>query len=262
MIVPKVAATARCLEAPLKQLPLAAVEVGVQGIQFDTRRELKPAEFSKTGCRHFLHTLNEPGLSVASLVFPTRRSFYDLDALDGRLEAVRATMQFAAQLRTDVVVVRPGRIPEDSTSDEYDLLRNALNDLARCGNRVGIVPTIMPVSDTPKALGNLLSLIDEGPVGISFDPAAWILSGQDPMEALRTLHGYVTHVQVRDALGDIAGGGQEVPVGRGEVPWDNLLALLEEAGYRGWLTVDRTQGGDKRTDAAHAVEYLRNVARG
>jgi hypothetical protein len=41
--------------------------------------------------------------------------------------------------------------------------------------------------------------------------------------------------------------------------WVEILPLLAEIAYTGWVTVVRTQGDDKRGDVARAVEYLKNV---
>ena len=64
---------------------------------------------------------------------------------------------------------------------------------------------------------------------------------------------------VRDAIRDIDAGGLEVALGRGEVEWIEVLPLLDEIEYAGWVTVNRTQGNDLALDAARAVEYLKNV---
>jgi sugar phosphate isomerase/epimerase len=67
------------------------------------------------------------------------------------------------------------------------------------------------------------------------------------------------HVRVRDGLRDTDGAGVEVPVGRGEVDWDELLAALAEINFAGWMTPDRTSGEDMAADAARAVSYVRNA---
>ena len=67
------------------------------------------------------------------------------------------------------------------------------------------------------------------------------------------------YVRVRDGLSEADGAGVEVPVGRGEVDWESVLASLAEAGYAGWLTPDRTTGEDPAADAAKAVTYIKRV---
>ncbi len=51
-----------------------------------------------------------------------------------------------------------------------------------------------------------------------------------------------------------------MPVGRGEVDWDAMVALFDEMNYNGWLTVARYEGDDPLGDATRAVTYLGNVA--
>ena len=86
------------------------------------------------------------------------------------------------------------------------------------------------------------------------------MTGHDPIESFRVLYESIIHVQVRDAIREVDGSGLEVNVGRGEVAWDEFLVLLDEAGYSGWLTIERTSGDDKQNDVARAANYLRNVA--
>ena len=262
MLPVRFAAATRCFRQPLKQSIETAKQIGVGAIQLDARNELKPSELSATGRRQFLHELAELDLAVGSLWFPTRRPFYELDQLEGRVAATKAVMQFAYQLKATVVTARVGRLPKEPGSAEYQILCEVLNDLARHGNRVGATLAITPGSESPEVLSRLIENVTEGPMGINFDPAVFVMSGHDPVEALRTLHEVVVHVQIRDALGDVDGGGLEVPLGRGEVEWGELLAVLDEAAFRGWLTVDRTAGDNQLGDVAQAIEYLKRVAQG
>ncbi len=258
----KIAAAAHCFGRPLKELIQSAAEIGVRGLQFDARNELKPSELSETGRRQLLHSMNELDLSVASLTFPIRRSFYDQEQLDGRIAATKAAMEFAFQMKSRVVTARIGKIPAEPDSPEYVMLCDVMNELARYGNRIGTIFCVTPTNDSPDTIRQLLSRIVDGLIGINYDPATFIMTGHDPIEAFRELHDVIHHIQIRDALRDIDGSGIEVPVGRGEVPWDELLAMIDDAKYLGWLTVDRTAGDDKLADITRAANYLHNVALG
>jgi sugar phosphate isomerase/epimerase len=262
MLPLKFAAAARCFPGDLKQSLQAIARVGVRGVQFDARSELKPSEFSETGRRQLLHHLDELGLKVASLNFPVRRGLADPQELEARVAAVKRAMEFSAQLQARVVTLRAGRIPDDPESKPYILLRDVLNDLCRHGNHVGTTLAITPTSDSALALRRLFSDVREGPIGVHFDPAVFVMSGQSVADSMRALHDVLVQVQVRDAIRDVDGGGQEVPVGRGEVDWEEFLALVAEASYRGWLVVDRTRGEDQSGDVARAVQYLQVVAQG
>lgn len=261
MLPLKIAVAAQCFDRPLKQVLAAAREIGAQGLQFDARHELVPRELSQTGRRELLHRLDELGLAVASLAFSTERAIYDAERLEARLEALKQAMQFAASLKCRVLTVRLGRLPADD-SPEHGLMLGVLNELARFGNHIGVTIAVTPARESPQALSHVVRQVTEGPLGVNFDPAAFLADGCDVIEAFRTLHDSVVHIRVRDAVRESDDSVLEVPVGRGEVEWDALLALTGEAAFRGWLTVDRTAGQDKQGDAARAIEYLRRLGHG
>lgn len=255
----RLAIATNCLKLPLRESLRAAANLGAKGVQFDARQEIKPGELTETGRRQLLHGLDELGLSIGSLAFPMRRSFYDEEQLDGRVTAAKRALDHAWQLRARVVTARIGKIPADKESKPYRLLFDVLSDLARYGNQVGATLAITPSHDSPEALRDLIVSIKTGPLGIDFDPAVFVMSGHNPAEAFRLLHSYVVHFTARDAIRDIDAGGLETALGRGEVEWIELLPLLDEVGYSGWVTVNRTQGDDRAGDAARAIQYLKNV---
>jgi len=254
----KIALATGCLDLPFRDSIRAAASLDVDGVQFDAREEIKPGELTDTGRRQFLNALDQQGLSIASLSFPTRRSFYDEEQLDARVAAAKRTLELAWQLRTRVVTARVGKIPEKE-SKSYRLLQDVLGDLAKHANQVGATLAITPTHESPQALAELVDSVKTGPLGIDFDTAAFVMSGYDPAQALRIVHALTIHVTARDAIRDVDAGGIEVALGRGEVEWVELLPLLDEIGYTGWVTVNRTQGDDRAGDAARAVQYLRNV---
>jgi sugar phosphate isomerase/epimerase len=247
------------LNLPLKESLRAAARFGAAGVQLDARNEIRPGELTDTGRRQLQHALGEVGLSITSLAFPARRSFYDEEQLDARVSAAKLVMEEAWKLQARVVAARIGKIPADKESKTYRLLFEVLSDLARHGNQVGATLAVTPSNDTPAALSELITSVKTGPLGIDFDPAVFVMSGHNPGEALRTLHSLVLHITARDAIRDIDAGGIETALGRGEVDWVELLPLLDEFNYSGWVTVNRTQGDDRAGDAARAIQYLKNV---
>jgi sugar phosphate isomerase/epimerase len=251
-------ATSRLSES-LRDTIRLAEQTGASGVQFDARQQLKPGEFSQTGRRQLLHTLAERNLQVASLTFALRRPLHDQEQLDVRLAAIKQAMQLAWDLRSRVLVCRIGRIVEDVDSPEAVRQRDVLQELAQHGNRIGVTLAVTPSGDSPAELRSLLDSIDKGPLGIDFDPAERVTSHHSPVESVRALYGGVQHVTVRDALRDADGSGRETVVGRGEIPWEELLAMLDEMNYTGWMTVDRRSGDAPLVDLTRAVAFISHV---
>ncbi len=253
-----IAVATRCLGRPLKPALVLAAQMGAGGVQLDSRNELKPDELSATGRRELLHRADEMRLSIASLDFPLKRGLLDPDRLDARIAALKQTMDFASSLRCRIVTARIGRLP-GAGEGPPDLALAVLNDLAAHGNHVGVTLALGPGGESADALLEVLRQVAAGPLGINFDPASVVSVGRSQTETLTEWGTFLTHVMVRDATRDGDGMATEVPVGRGEVAWQELLAVAYELDYRGWFCVDRTLGEDRAGDAARAIEYLRAV---
>ena len=258
----RLAVATRCLPPPLKSALLLASRFGAAGVQLDARNETKPSEMSETGRRQLKHLLDEVGLSLASLDFPLRKPLWDVERLEARIQALKEAMEFAYQLKARTVTVPLGGLPAESDAAGRSLLAGVLNDVARHANRVGATLAVGPGREPPEKVAEVLRGVTEGPIGVNFDPASAVSLPTSPADALGIWGDLVAHVLVRDAIREPDGGSGEVPLGRGEVPWVELLAILQERGYRGWFTVDRTRGEDRAGDAERALAFLKEVYRG
>jgi L-ribulose-5-phosphate 3-epimerase len=259
MIPVSLAVATRHFGMPLRRAIEYAGSMGAQGVQLDVCNELPPGELSETGRRQFKHSLRERLLSISSFEFPTLRSFYDQQDLDAQVFGLKSALQFAYQMGVRIVVGRIGRIPEDVESKEYELLIQVLNDIARHSNQVGATFAFTPNADSTESIKTLIGKVTEGPIGINLDPGGMAMNGMSWVETYRELYDRVTSVQVRDGIRDIDGQGVEVAVGRGEVAWDECLALLHEGSFEGWLTATRSGGDDSKGDLARAIQFIKNV---
>ena len=260
MFAPRLAVATAPFELPLRQAISLAGELGVSGVQFEVRTEIKPDEMGETARKQFLHYLSERSLSLGTLVVPLNRPLYEREKLDLRMEKVRGGLVLASQLRVRTLIFRAGRIPDNDTPDRTRL-EELLADLAMFGNHLGVVPTITPSDDSAETLLELTGKISSGPVGIDFDPAGFAINRRKPEEALHRLHGVVQHLQIRDGRSDVDGSGQETVVGQGQVRWEEILALAAEMNYQGWMTIRRTGGEDRLADCVRAVKLMKSLAR-
>ncbi|WP_010582607.1 sugar phosphate isomerase/epimerase family protein [Schlesneria paludicola] len=257
----RLAVATRCFEQSLVESIKSATDLRVQGIQFDVRNEVHSGHLSDTGRRDLLHHISEHQLKVASTVYPLKHALYEPDRLDLRVEAIRKAMKFSYTLKVGTLCIRVGRIPEEADSKERQVLVDILCDLARYGNHVGTVLAITPTNDSAETLRTLLNDVKTGPLGIDFDPAHFAMSGRPVIDSLRSLHELVVHVQIRDGIHGID-GGQEVAVGQGNVDWIEVLALLGEMDYRGWLTAIRGVAEDRAFDLARGIKLIQRILLG
>ena len=86
------------------------------------------------------------------------------------------------------------------------------------------------------------------------------MQGHSPREAAAALAPHVLHVHATDATRDLAlGRGIEVALGQGSADFPEVLALLEEQQYRGYITVARHDSSAPLADVRQAIEFLRNL---
>jgi hypothetical protein len=91
----------------------------------------------------------------------------------------------------------------------------------------------------------VMEAVTDGPIGLNFDPAAFVMAGVNPSDAFRKFHSVVTHVfaRVRCAMRNPASKFRSVAA---RLRGTSSSQLFDEASYHGWLTIDRTQGDDRR----------------
>ncbi|RLS55219.1 MAG: sugar phosphate isomerase/epimerase [Planctomycetota bacterium] len=255
----RIAVAVAPFQLPLKEAVNAAAQIGAQGIQFDLRREVTVQQFGVTALKQLVHYVEERNLRIAAPTFTLEHPLYDRTLIDVRMQALFEAMELAAKLKSRQLTLRAGRIP-DEAGTERDQMMEALRDLARHGNHLGVVLCLTPSEDAPATLLEICESITEGVVGIDFDPAGFVMTRRDPVAALRDLHAHVQHVQFRDGRRDVDGIGVEVPLGRGQVKWDECLALLDEMRFDQWGTVRRTMGDDRLYDSQRAIQAIRRAA--
>jgi sugar phosphate isomerase/epimerase len=234
--------------------------LGAEAVEIDARHELKAADLSHTGVRQVRKMLDDLNLRVSCVSFRTRRGYHVADDLERRLEATRQAMKLAYDLGTNIVVNHIGRVPSDDDAAASETLVQALLDLGRYGQKVGAFLAAETGTDSGEALAGLLARVPSGSVGVDLNPARLVIHGHSPAEAVRALGPLVMHVHATDATRDLAAGrGVEVPLGRGSAEFPELLALLEEHQYRGYLTIERHGSDDPVGEIGQAVEFLRNL---
>jgi sugar phosphate isomerase/epimerase len=245
---------------PLRQALASAHRLGGQGVELEARGELRPSQMSETAVRQIRKLLDDYGLRVSAVSFPTRRGYDVADEIEERVAGTKAAIKLAYQLKALVVVIQAGNVPPEPVGPQWNQLVEVLTDLGRFSHRAGAALAAQTTSQSGPDLARLIAALPAGSIGVDLDPASLIVNGFSPMEAIESLGQHVLHVHATDAVRDLARGrGAEVPLGRGTADFPNLLGKLEESNYRGYLTVGRRSADDPLVEIGAAVEYLRSL---
>lgn len=263
------------LRLPLRKALQVAGRLGVDAVEIDAHGEIDPRQMSRTGVRQLRKMLDDRRLPLAALSFRTRRGYDTTADLGARIDGAKAAMRLAYDLGAAVVVNHIGRIPpadkaasnDDAPSspilfssemDARQVLLDSLDELGRFGLHVGAVLAADTGSEDGPTMAALLAELPEGSIGVNFNPGALVAGGFSPQEAIEALGPAIRHVHATDGAFDLARRrGDRVPLGQGGVDFPEVLALLNDFDYRGFLTVQCSTAEDPVAGAARAVEYLR-----
>jgi L-ribulose-5-phosphate 3-epimerase len=259
-----------CLESlglPFRRGLEAVVRMGATGVQIDAAGDLSPNKLSQTGRRELYHLVHSRELEVSAVACPLRRGLDSAEDQQPRIEHVKKVMTLSFELGPRVVVIQAGRVPDEeeekSGAARPRLLAEALRTLGTYGDRIGVELALETGLETGTALRDYLNRFDSGSLRVNYDPANLMVNGFDAVESLRALRDKVRHAHARDArVGGASRTAREVPLGHGDIDWLELLAVLEQVDYHGWLAVERESGDDRLGDVTSGVAFLRRLLGG
>ena len=253
------------LKQPFRTALATSSSLGARGVEIDLRAEMPARELSDSAVRQLRAIFDDLRLKTTACRFQTRRSYDHLEGLDARVEATKLAMKGAASLRCQYLVNTLGGALLDiaekqEPGEDYQRLLQVLTDLGRYGQHRGVMLLAEMGSESPQDLRKLLNDLPEGTLGLAFNPGALIVNGFSARESLVALRTNVQLVYVNDAVRDLAKGrGLSVQLGRGSVDWPEMLALLDEAGYRGDFVIERQGAADPVKEIGQAVRYMGNL---
>ena len=185
-----------CFQLPLKKALITAASMGAEAVEIDARTELDIRDLSDTAIRHINKLLEDQGLAVSALTFQTRRGYNIYTDLDRRVEATKRAMDLAYRLGAKVLVNRIGRVPDDNTDPNFQMLRDVLTDIGHHGQRVGVLLAARTGTEDGRILAGLLEQLPPGCGAVDFDPASLIINGYSSSEAARVLAPFIDHIQI------------------------------------------------------------------
>jgi sugar phosphate isomerase/epimerase len=231
-------------------------------VELEAKNELSAANLTKSGIRHVRKLLDDANVRPVALAFYTQRGYDSADQLDRRVDATERTLQLAYDLGAPVVINRLGRLPAAGTP-ERDTFLGALADLGAHGQRVGATLCHTTSGESSEKLLELLGLLPSGSIGLDFDPAAFLLHGHVPADAITLLASHVYHFRALDATRDVTlRTGSWTPLGAGSCELPVLLAILQTSEYRGAVTCQQQAETGGAAGVAQAVQFLKRLQQG
>ena len=205
----------------------------------------------------FLDALAESGVELVSVY--SGANFVYADALQDEMARLRRACELAQQFGASRLVVGGGaRRATGTPAKDYDRLGSALDQVTDLASEHGLEasyhPHLSTIVESPDELDRLMARTR---IGFCPDTAHLAAGGGDPAALIRKYPERLKHVHLKDI--DLA-TTTFVPLGRGDLDFDDIVSAVVEAGYDSWLVVelDATDGAP-RDAAAVSHAYLTDL---
>jgi sugar phosphate isomerase/epimerase len=251
------------LSRDLRRALARARALGVRGVEIDGRRGIAAEQITQTGLRQIRKWLDDEGLVVSAVAFPTRGGYADADRLEARIAATKSALELAHALGAQVVTNHIGDIPPapvpdaDEPEPGWQLLIDVLADIGCWGQRVGATLCAEAGRAAPADLLRVIAALPEVSLQCDIVTGSLLVHRHDPVAAVETLGAHIGFVHVTDAVaGSYAGRGRPAPLGTGEGDVPAVFGALEERAYRGWIGLEAADESASMAELATAIGFL------
>ncbi len=272
----KIGAIAESFNKPFREAIKNIAELRLDGVQMYADTKTVFADMTATQIKEVKKILDGEGIAVSALCGDFGCDMYytrDRAAIDKE----KRIMEIAKALGTDIVTTHIGVVPEDFDCKQYESMHEVCRELAEFADTMGGRFAVETGPEKAELLKKFLDNLGSRGVSVNLDPANLVMcAGDDPVKAVYTLKDYIVHTHAKDGKqlkavdtrtlycpqyynlepGDW-GSIIEMPLGAGNVDWENYLKALEEIGYNGYLTIERECGENPAADIALAANFLR-----
>ena len=180
-----------------------------------------------------------------------------------RIAHIKKASDFAKQCGIPAVQTHCGFIPENPNDPVYRETVTAMREVAAHCKGNGQNFRYETGQETPITLVRAMQDVGLDNQGVNFDLANLILYGKaNPVDAIELLGPYVQGIHAKDGLWPTNPKelGEEVPIGKGKVDFQRIIARLKELNYRGAVTIEREiSGAQQMEDVRASKAYLEKL---
>ena len=264
---------------PFREAVEKAASLGVQGLQmYMTQGEMDPKTLSVDTIKERLDIIKSNGLVVSAICGDLGHGFGNPEENPRLIELSKIILEKAMLFETNIVTTHIGVVPPEKSHPRYSVMQEACATLAEYADSLGGHFAIETGPETADVLKGFLDSLGSRGVAVNLDPANFVMvTGDDPAKAVYTLKDYIVHTHAKDGVklldrdpeiiygirkeDEVASWGvafREMPLGEGNVNFDEYLTALESIGFKGFLTIEREVGEDPAKDIGLAVKFLKN----
>ncbi|RFU66630.1 sugar phosphate isomerase/epimerase family protein [Peribacillus glennii] len=183
----------------------------------------------------------------------TGGNFIFPDILEEELIKIEAAAALASELGAQHLVVGGGAIrAKGILESDYKDLGAALDKVVQIAEQYNLIPSYHPHLGTnvesPAQLDKLMPLTT---INLVPDTAHIEAGGGDPVEVIKKYIDRIKYVHFKDFQ-----DGEFLPLGAGHQKFDEMITILKESGFDGWITVELDSYENPKKGAEISRKYL------
>jgi sugar phosphate isomerase/epimerase len=262
--------------------------MGADGVQiYAVEGEMAPENLDKASRKKLKSYMDSIGLEISALCGDLGgHGFQDIQQNSIKIEKSKRILDLAVELGTNIVTTHIGIIPEEKDCLIYETMQNACEELGIYAKSMGAYFAIETGPEPSARLKAFLDSLTTNGVSVNFDPANMVMvTGEDPAEGVRLLKDYIVHTHVKDGkrlkpvnpcdvygflgygegsdhenIAKMVSSGEyfrELPLGKGDVDFDEYFAALNQINFQGYLTIEREVDHNPIRDISEAVTFIK-----
>jgi len=253
----KIGMIAEMLRQPLYESLNTASAMGVEGVQLyavygDDHNFLEMSDEELLKLKNHCDSLH---LTISAVCADLGgHGFASVKDNPERIAKTKAIVDKAVILGSHVLTTHIGVVPADPADPNRKLMADALRECGEYAIAKGVTLAIETGPEPASRLAAFLGEVNSKGVGVNLDPANLVMVRRDDPAEVYAAFADGGFEKMVEMAGPIF---REMPLGQGQVNWDEYLAALREIGYNGFLTIEREVGDDPKSDIAMAIGFLK-----
>lgn len=246
-----------------------AARLGFDGIEIrgiesemnlDRIEALQPEQVVETKSR-----LKKLSLEVCCL--GTSATFHDPKVYDRAIKEGRDSIDIAQRLGVPYIRIFGDRIPDPARKQEtIEIVARGFGELATYAEQTGVTVLIETHGDfsNSDALLEVLERTKGTAKGVIWDiNHPYKLAGEPMAQTYSKLSRYIKHAHIKDTIGE-GYSAKHCLVGQGDVPVKEVVDLLRQGGYDGWLSFEFEKRWHPEIEEPEValsayVQYMRSI---
>jgi inosose dehydratase len=201
----------------------------------------------------FRTMLKDLGLGLVGVY--TGANFIFKDILDEELHKIEKVAKLAAEFGAEHLVLGGGAVRAGGILEsDYEVLAQSLERAAQIAEKYSLVPSYHPHLGTcvqgPDELDKIMGMTT---IALCPDTAHIEAGGGNPVAVIRTYIDRIKYVHFKDYK-----NGAFLPLGEGGQDFGQMLSILREANYEGWLLVELDSHEDPLKGAQISKSFLKD----